>query len=60
MRFFPSRKKDDLVKISPEELARLQVIEQIAGQMVKLLKDGQVDYDLIEQLKDILDANKRP
>lgn len=40
--------------ITDDELNRLKSMEIICGKVVKLLADGQVDFDLVAQLKGLL------
>ena len=38
------------------ELARLRTIRNMAGQLIEMLNDGQVDYKLVERLERLIDA----
>lgn len=42
--------------ITAEELARLRTIEALARKMVEQLEDAKVDYDLLRELKKVIDG----
>lgn len=48
------KRKPKKPTIDLDELIRLRRVEELAEKMVKLLDDGQVDYELAEQLKGLL------
>lgn len=54
MRLFARKPKPPTIERA--ELARLDTIEVMARQMVKLLEDGKVDYDLLRRLKAVLNS----
>ena len=47
--------RDDSIE-TEAELTRLRTIEALTAKIVKLLNEGQVDYDLVTQLRALLNV----
>lgn len=52
MRFLKRKPKQPSIAV--EELIRLHRLEELVGKLIKLLDDGQVDYDLVKEIKVVL------